>query len=469
MIKINKKIFFTLIVTISIKSNITQKENWQIFTPSKELTLTTKEKRKGSCKELAILGDKANKYWQKTRSSQNTINKLEKTFRVVSPEYIIDIINEILTNNSLLEKVTQASYKNATGFLKIVLIANENKEWKIRLHVWNKNEKEHPHNHKWDFYSKILSGYLIQDIYEESDNENATLYHICEPVSLMPLLSNGEKACPCRDSYVLSEKKSSCNLTQSLFLRNKSKDIIGTSESYFMPNNLIHTISSGINSVTFVFTSNQVSENSEVFVSDEKINSDLKKYAPSVTKEELKIELERVKSILQKKPVSREYLPEMLDLEHKYFEKKDPLFNTNSWRGNLSNLKSEKTVLQLSEDEKNKCILDIKNKKILIGGKDIEPSSEYLFVLNDGIMHASLKDFHHSNNNLICHTSFTDYSGIDAAGVLHFDENKNLIRIEAYSGHYSPSVEDMQKVTNFLNEKNYPTENIKVSNFEDRK
>lgn len=81
---------------------------------------------------------------------------------------------------------------------------------------------------------------------------------------------------------------------------------------------------------------------------------------------------------------------------------------------------------------------------VLINKTPIEHANEYIFVLFANTMYAAPKIFHQQElDDTICHSTFTDYGPVSSAGVLHIDNNGKLLAIEAFSGHYKPSVENM--------------------------
>lgn len=86
-------------------------------------------------------------------------------------ETTIQILNDILNNRDLLEKIAQRSYTHALGFDKLVLadlrkdIDPSLPKAQVRLHIWNPENDAVPmveslHEHSFDFVSVILSGYL---------------------------------------------------------------------------------------------------------------------------------------------------------------------------------------------------------------------------------------------------------------------------------------------------------------------
>lgn len=283
-------------------SSIIEKNGWCINTsPCIKYTSAQKANKPSYMQMLWELGAKSHLLWQEHRhNGRQFIEQMHKSYQEIDENFLNEVINEVIEHEELLEKVANASYKNATGFLKIVLI--EGKEgWKIRLHVWEqKEEKEHPHNHKWDFYSKIIKGYLRQEMYETVSN-TATCsfcqqYSIREPVSLMPV-NPGKISCPCRDDFALTIKHVN-DQEQYAIMQLKSIDLIPAECSYFVRNNLIHSIIPSKGAISLVFTSEKVKDNSEVYVLSDATNADIVRSSPSVTKSELYEALLQVRSLL---------------------------------------------------------------------------------------------------------------------------------------------------------------------------
>lgn len=458
-------------------SIITQKDGWFISSP----TITPHTRLRGSYLTdsetspitfLQSIGEQAHEIWLTSHHSSESLVALEKLFRPIDRDFLYDLIEEIINDEKLLETVTKASYRNVTGFLKVVLVTGPNLDsWKIRLHVWEqKEQKEFPHNHKWDFYSKIISGYLQQDIYiKDSDScDTAGTHSVREPVSLMPISESGVLPCPCRDNYILNPKNTDAPVVT---LKNHSTDIIGNGESYLMPHELVHTITPGRGSISLVFTSDKVTDNSDVFVPTELANSDLTRNAPSVTAEELKIELRRVQALLRQLYVHEKYLPEMVNNDHEYYHinSNDVITSSPQWREALHQAPERKIVSQLSKEQAAAYIVTAdEHGKLIINNQPISPATEYLFVLFNNVMYATPKDFHHDTKTLLCHTSFSDYGPVDAAGVLRFDAEGNLTVIEAYSGHYCPDLKDMLTAQKHLDAIGVNTSDAQLAGYQDR-
>ena len=125
------------------RSKINYPDEWSIFTPTQldavHFPEATHDLVDDPYERLLMLGDLAQQHIQ--NSGQDPMG-LDVLFRDITPQFIVQVIDQILGNDKLLERVTEASYYNATGFLKIVLITGgADQEYKIRLHVWNQGKK----------------------------------------------------------------------------------------------------------------------------------------------------------------------------------------------------------------------------------------------------------------------------------------------------------------------------------------
>jgi hypothetical protein len=87
--------------------------------------------------------------------------------------YINKLLNYIIDNDQVIERIVDnGAYLHVNGFYKITLGKTHNGK-KIRLHIWNKDTLSSCspqlsiHNHPWSFSSLVLSGKLINCIFEE--------------------------------------------------------------------------------------------------------------------------------------------------------------------------------------------------------------------------------------------------------------------------------------------------------------
>lgn len=455
--------------------------HWAICSPksaSKECDLSfSKLPEDVDCYDhIKELGQIANNQWLSNNGNKaQMVAEHNETFSTINQQFLAKLIDQILENPSLLKNVTDASYKNVTGFLKVVLNDSANDSWKLRLHVWDeKEDKEFPHNHKWDYYSKIITGYLKQEIYQKiaaarldelSDQQAEEIIpcSVREPVSLMPLLPNGQLPCPCKDNYELACKRET-PATQHLRCADVTR--IANHESYFMSNDLIHTITPGRGAISFVFTSNKKTDNSEVFVPLARLNENLQKHAPSVSTDELVKELIRIKAIMGCLVVQPKYLPEIVDANHGYL-RLDQVSTEKNWRDQLS-INNTKKVVQLPKARLGDYKLNVNEGAVRFGKQAVTANQDYLFVIFDNQVYVAPKDFHHESPYLICHSSFTDYGPVQSAGVIQFNQNKQLVKIEPYSGHYAPSIDNMSTALDIFTDKGLDVSCAQIVAFADR-
>lgn len=73
-------------------------------------------------------------------------------------------IAHLLSDSSWLQRVAGLSYYHANNFAKIVLLANQDRDWKLRLHLWRpqsgptSDKPEDIHSHRWDFSTALITG-----------------------------------------------------------------------------------------------------------------------------------------------------------------------------------------------------------------------------------------------------------------------------------------------------------------------
>lgn len=454
--------------------------NWAICSPkasSKSGSLFNDLPKDLDCYDhIKELGQIANNQWLNNQCNKaQMVGEHNQTFSTINRQFLGKLIDQILENPILLKNVTSASYKNVTGFLKIVLNDSSNDSWKLRLHVWDeKEDKEFPHNHKWDYFSKIITGYLKQEIYQidledsgladEQQVEKIIPCSVREPVSLMPILPNGQLPCPCKDNYELACVLGEAPAVQNLRLADVSR--IANYESYFMNNDLIHTITPGRGAISFVFTSNKKTDNSKVFVPLARLHENLQKHAPSVTTDELISELIRIKAIMGCLVVQPKYLPEIVDSNNGYL-RLDQVSTEQHWRDQLDILNTKK-VVQVPKARLADYRLNVNEGEVRFGNQSVIPDQDYLFVIFDNQVFLAPKDFHHESPYLICHSSFTDYGPVQSAGVIRFNEAQKVVKVEPYSGHYAPSLENMNIALDIFAAKQLDISNAEIVSFADR-
>jgi hypothetical protein len=88
------------------------------------------------------------------------------TLRNTAP--LASVLQLIQQDRSSLAELASCSYRHRNGFDKIVLASAGRAGLKLVLHVWPRQAlpaEDHVHNHRWDFSSVVLAGFLQVDIY----------------------------------------------------------------------------------------------------------------------------------------------------------------------------------------------------------------------------------------------------------------------------------------------------------------
>lgn len=115
----------------------------------------------------------------------------------------IELFKEIVSNEKLLEVISERSYTHALGFDKIVLFDmskdtdNDNKV-QLRLHLWNPKSTGVPmtesmHEHSFNFISTILKGKLENQIFEMKNLKEVEIKELDLFLEILNKLSLEEK------------------------------------------------------------------------------------------------------------------------------------------------------------------------------------------------------------------------------------------------------------------------------------
>lgn len=109
---------------------------------------------------------------RRNKSPEDYLN--EQLTRVLNAPSAVRIIEEILGDDNLLERVARRSYTHTNGFDKITLIESSNPEFKLRLHIWWPQSDitrryEFIHNHRWYFRSTVILGSSNVEIFSEKE------------------------------------------------------------------------------------------------------------------------------------------------------------------------------------------------------------------------------------------------------------------------------------------------------------
>jgi hypothetical protein len=97
--------------------------------------------------------------------------------RVASYDHFIPMLEQILKDASLLAEIASRSYRHVNYFDKIVLIESEKSDgYRLTLHFWcppftdKELKKESLHDHRFSFWSVILTGVLSSENFIESSD-----------------------------------------------------------------------------------------------------------------------------------------------------------------------------------------------------------------------------------------------------------------------------------------------------------
>ncbi len=89
---------------------------------------------------------------------------------VGQPQRLRYIIQSVLADPEQIEKIAQRSYGHSTGMERFEIASYGS--FSLRLHYWmphGESTTEDPHNHVYDFGSKILHGVMATDFYTPGD------------------------------------------------------------------------------------------------------------------------------------------------------------------------------------------------------------------------------------------------------------------------------------------------------------
>jgi len=111
-----------------------------------------------------------------TDSSDVTIeNNLDLIRELGEPRTYLQIASEILNDNRLLTETAGRSYRHVNHFDKLVLIdTGRQNGYRLTLHLWDPPYTEAQvrdeliHDHRFSFWSTILTGTLVSENFQES-------------------------------------------------------------------------------------------------------------------------------------------------------------------------------------------------------------------------------------------------------------------------------------------------------------
>lgn len=109
-------------------------------------------------------------------SAETIEYNLEFVRRLGQPSRIVPLLR-LLMNSPMLAQVAARSYRHVNHFDKIVLVDSDDpSQYRLTLHLWappysaDQLEEELIHDHRFSFWSTILTGALVSQNYSVSEN-----------------------------------------------------------------------------------------------------------------------------------------------------------------------------------------------------------------------------------------------------------------------------------------------------------
>jgi hypothetical protein len=139
-----------------------------------------------------------------SRYKDNSIKKDDIPFiqTILNKDSVIALLEDIIKNPELLQKISERSYTHALGFDKIVLVdlskdlEQKYQKTQVRLHIWNPLKTnalpivESLHEHSFDFISTILSGHLENQQFSLSEMTPEMQVLLDKLLNVIPNLSS---------------------------------------------------------------------------------------------------------------------------------------------------------------------------------------------------------------------------------------------------------------------------------------
>jgi hypothetical protein len=123
---------------------------------------------------------------------------------VLNKNNVISLLQDMLKDDNLLDKVCKRTYTHALGFDKIVLVdlskdlIGFDKKVQVRLHIWDVQNSSVPmveslHEHSFDFISTVLTGKLENQQFEMSNLSSSETLVLNKLLESLDTLTNEEK------------------------------------------------------------------------------------------------------------------------------------------------------------------------------------------------------------------------------------------------------------------------------------
>lgn len=95
---------------------------------------------------------------------------LENCTGYFTDDRLIELLADIMADDTKLAEIGQRSFRHVNGFDKIVLCEDRDQGWKLRLHIWwpGATSIEGLHDHRWNFASHMITGmYYNWEYYQD--------------------------------------------------------------------------------------------------------------------------------------------------------------------------------------------------------------------------------------------------------------------------------------------------------------
>lgn len=116
--------------------------------------------------------------FNKLKDWLKTSPKIEDVFlHLSSIDNTKTLIESIVIDDEILEYISRNSFKHHLGFIRLTLFDFDLFRNPIRLHIWDQdvnNDYIHIHNHNSDYYSYVIVGILVLNIYEEIESSTSS-------------------------------------------------------------------------------------------------------------------------------------------------------------------------------------------------------------------------------------------------------------------------------------------------------
>lgn len=191
-------------------------------------------------------------------------------------------IRRVLNDDALASDLAKGSYLHENGFNKLLLFTTQNEWFHLRIHQWLPQEhfEQNVHDHRFNFWSLILSGSLTNNIWGISDSGEEFTHYEYRPRNF-------------KEKYEMVNKG-------SVRLVKEASLAIIQDEVYYFDHRWIHTTSYSPQSVTVILEDRRaLRPHANVFIRRNNVESNTLLYeSPALPLEEFRLYLREVSDLL---------------------------------------------------------------------------------------------------------------------------------------------------------------------------